>query len=45
MEIAAGAETEVDRVITRQRGSDPDLWVIEVEDRQGRHLLGESGLD
>jgi len=45
LEISAGDEAEVDRAITRQRGFDPDLWVIEVEDRQGRHLLGESGLD
>ena len=25
-------------------GFDPDLWVIEVEDRQGRHLLDQPGL-
>ncbi|MEM1372062.1 MAG: DUF1491 family protein, partial [Pseudomonadota bacterium] len=29
---------------TRQRSFDPDLWVIEVEDRNGRHLLDEPGL-
>ncbi|MEW2912519.1 DUF1491 family protein [Leisingera sp. JC11] len=44
-ELAAGAETEVDASIRRQREFDPDLWVIEVEDRQGRHLLGEPGLE
>ncbi|MCB1311836.1 MAG: DUF1491 family protein [Sedimentitalea sp.] len=43
-ELAAGAEPEVDAAIGRQRGFDPDLWVIEVEDRQGRYLLGEPGL-
>lgn len=37
-----GAEAEVDASIARQRGYDPDLWVIEVEDRKGRHLLDES---
>ncbi|MGR3608491.1 MAG: DUF1491 family protein, partial [Sulfitobacter sp.] len=26
------------------RGFDPDVWVIEVEDRQGRHLLFDEGL-
>ena len=34
--LAEGAEQEVDTAIPRQRGFDPDLWVIEVEDRDGR---------
>ncbi len=42
--LSAGAEQEVDAVIGRQREFDPDLWVIEVEDRRGRHLLDEPGL-
>ncbi len=45
VELSNGAEPEVDQAISRQRAFDPDLWVIEVEDRQGRHLLGEEGLD
>ncbi len=44
MVLAEGDEAEVDASITRQRGFDPDLWVIEVEDRAGRHLLDEPGL-
>lgn len=44
VELASGVEREVDETITRQRGFDPDLWVIEVEDRQGRHLLHDEGL-
>ena len=44
IELAAGDEVEVDATVTRQRSFDPDLWVIEVEDRQGRHLLNEPGL-
>lgn len=42
--LAKGAEADVDAAILRQRGFDPDLWVIEVEDRQGRSLLDEDGL-
>ena len=37
-------ETEVDETIGRQRGFDRDLWVIEVEDPRGRHLLDQDGL-
>ena len=44
MELARGAEAEIDAIIDRQRNSDPDLWVIEVEDRSGRDLLDEPGL-
>ncbi len=43
-ELASGPEADVDNSIAKQRGFDPDLWVIEVEDRMGRHLLDEEGL-
>lgn len=43
-ELIGGDEGQVDAAIARQRGFDPDIWVIEVEDRQGRHLLDEDGL-
>ena len=35
------AESEIDQLIVKRRESDPDLWVIEVEDRKGRHFLTE----
>ncbi|WP_170775332.1 DUF1491 family protein [Ruegeria lacuscaerulensis] len=44
VELTSGSERDVDAAIAKQRSFDPDLWVIEVEDRQGRHLLGEEGL-
>lgn len=43
--LSEGTEPDVDALITRQRARDPDLWVIELEDRQGRTLLDQSGLD
>lgn len=42
--LAEGSEMDVDAALQKQRGFDPDLWVIEVEDRHGRHLLDEPGL-
>jgi hypothetical protein len=42
--LAEGDETTVDAALTRARARDPDLWVIEIEDRAGRTLLDEAGL-
>jgi hypothetical protein len=42
--LAEGEEAAVDAVLARARARDPDLWLIEVEDRQGRSLLDEPGL-
>ena len=39
-----GIEADVDVSVTKQRSFDSDLWVIEVEDRQGRHLLDDPSL-
>ena len=42
--LAEGAEADVDASLAKQSGFDPDLWVIEVEDKQGRHLLDDPSL-
>ncbi len=42
--LAEGAERDVDASLAKQRSFDPDIWMIEVESRDGRHLLDEEGL-
>lgn len=37
-------ENEVDAYTSRQRTYDRDLWVVEIEDPRGRHMLDEEGL-
>lgn len=35
-------ETEADAYLRRQMEFDPDIWIIEVEDRGGRHFLDDA---
>ena len=42
--LAEGAEADCDAACARQVSFDPDVWVVEVEDPRGRHLLDAEGL-
>lgn len=33
------AESEIDRWLEKERAIDPDLWIVEIEDREGRAFL------
>ena len=35
------SEADANSYVERQLTYDPDLWVIEIEDREGRHFLDE----
>lgn len=42
--LAEGLDSEVEARLAKQREFDPDIWIIEVEDKQGRSLLDQDGL-
>lgn len=39
--IASASEAEIDARMAREARLDPDFWLVEIEDRQGRHFLDE----
>ena len=38
-QLAQGFESEMDEIILRQIQYDPDIWVLEVEEKSGKHFL------
>ena len=38
----AASDEAVNAYLERQAEFDPDLWVVAVEDKQGRHFLGDA---
>ena len=43
-QLSHGSERDIDAQTARAAARDPDLWVIEIESRDGRTLLDEPGL-
>ena len=40
--LPAADERDADETVARRLKSDRDLWVVEIEDRDGRHFLTET---
>ena len=38
-QLARGCDSEMDKIILRQIQYDPDIWVLEIEEKSGNHFL------
>ena len=43
--VESESESELDAYLQRQLRYDPDLWIVEIEDREGRHFITEKVAD
>ena len=41
LKVQPATEAEAESYLTREMRFDPDVWIIEVEDRAGRHFLDQ----
>ena len=41
LKVAPAPEADVEAYLAREIRFDPDVWIVEVEDRRGRHFLDQ----
>jgi hypothetical protein len=41
---ALAIEADADAYLARQASRDPDIWILEVETPEGRHLIGQASM-
>jgi hypothetical protein len=39
LKVMPAAEADVEARLARETRFDPDVWIVEIEDRAGRHFL------
>jgi hypothetical protein len=39
LKVLPAAEADVEARLSREVSFDPDVWIVEIEDREGRHFL------
>ena len=41
LKVLPAPETDVEQFLSREIKFDPDVWIVEIEDRQGRHFIDQ----